>query len=115
MTQDEMDALDRQVAEEVMGWHLGDGYGHNDAWLDEAGVVQVTRLYFLPSRMWDLAAWLVWKKLPPHWRTLKEIEGTFTIRAADEPSICIASDHTAPLAICYAALEWARQAKVPVA
>ena len=108
MTQDEMDEIDRRVAEEVMGWHRGPAYGSLDGWLDANNDVIVTRMYFLPSRFFDLAAHLVMDKLKIS--LTPQCEG-WVARVDGWPlpdGTLVKGPHMAraPLAICMAALAW---------
>lgn len=117
MNQDDMDTLDVQVAQEVMGWHIGNGYGTSDGWVDDQGVCQVTRMYFLPSRMWDLAAWLVVEKLAAQ-KIATRIE-TIVALGQYKVSVQLLDTHrrellavyadSAQQAVCDAALQWVRR------
>lgn len=116
MTQDEMDKLDYQVATEVMGWHPGPAYGDRDGWCDDTGQAMVSRMYFLPSRCFDLSANLILQKAS-EWRVEKneygQYEAELSFHCTEFCETGYAEAETPYIAICQAALMWARKLKIP--
>lgn len=109
----DLDAIDRLVAERVMGWHQGKvpnglWYGGTyDAWVDDDDAYKDLLGVFRPTRDWN-AAGLVFEKCK-EWMWLCYFSSVKRYCAGAFEWVCFVNPHmdgiTPQLAICLAALK----------